>query len=215
LLEKFNERSGMSIVIRRNDSMFELTTSNETLRDITQGYSNCLMADYLRGAFGSSVCIGWGLGMDIVSSQRNATKAFMESRRNASHYPYLVSDAGELIGPLTGVKAVTLSGVASAGVEEAGRLLGIEPANLQKLINLQERRGINLFSSADLAFYLNVTPRSASRILARLAERGYAKVVRNEQTNSKGRPHKIYDVDYRKLAHRLVETCGAERGVVL
>ncbi|MDR1874627.1 MAG: hypothetical protein LBQ90_06405 [Synergistaceae bacterium] len=198
-LDKFNEQNGMPLVIRKNRSIFELTTSNETLRDITQGYTNCRLTGYLHDRLGLSICLGWGLGRDIVSSQKNAMAALRESMRNRLHHAYLVDDSGEQVGPMASGRGVTLSGIPSANTAEMSTRLGISPANLQKLIDLQERRGINLFSSADLSFYLNVTPRSANRILLKLAEFGGAKVVRSSQPNSRGRPFKIYEVDYRKL----------------
>jgi predicted transcriptional regulator len=139
--------------------------------------------------------------MDIVSSGQNAMRAFRESMRNAHRSAYLVNDIGEQIGPMVSGKSVVMSGP-SPNAEEMGRRLGISPANLQKMMNLQEKRGISRFSSADLAFYLNITPRSAGRILSRLAAHGGADVVRSDQPNSKGRPYKIYDVDLRKLDSR-------------
>ncbi|MDR3353441.1 MAG: hypothetical protein LBO21_00220 [Synergistaceae bacterium] len=199
LLNKFNGKNGMSLVIRRNGGIFELTTSNETLEDITYGYTDCVLSNYLQSELGEGVCVGWGLGMDIVSSGQNAMRAFRESIRSARHHAYLVNDIGDQIGPMAGGKSVTMSGVTSAGIEETGRRLGISPANLQKIISLQEHRGIKTFSSADLAFYLNITARSAGRILSRLAENGWASVVRRDQPNAKGRPYKIYDVDCEKL----------------
>jgi hypothetical protein len=199
LLGRFNEKNGMPFVIRKNGDVFELTTSNKTLEDITMGYTDCGLSDYLRRELGEDVCVGWGLGAEVVSSCKNAMRAFRESMRSASRHAYLVNDQGDLIGPMTSGKSVTMSGVPSAGTLEIGRRLGISPMNLQKMINLQENRGIGTFSSADLAFYLNVTLRSAGRILSRLAEHGAAWVVRSAHPNAKGRPYKIYDVDCGKL----------------
>jgi hypothetical protein len=204
-LEKFNGQNGMSFVIRQNGGFFELTTSNETLRDITEGYANCLLTNFLHEEIGPSVCVGWGLGMDIVSSQRNAMNAFRESKRSVAHHAYLVNDSGEQIGPLSSGKAVPLPSAPCSAADEAGRQLGISPSNLQRLMNVQEKRGVSMFSSADLAFYLNVTPRSASRILARLAEYGCAKVAWSSQPNSRGRPYKIYEVNYGELYSRLTK----------
>jgi hypothetical protein len=199
LLNKFNERNGMSFVIRVNGAVFELTTSNETLKDITQGYTNCLLTSYLHGELGQAVCVGWGLGMDIVSSGQNALRAFRESMRNARRSAYLVNDIGDQIGPMVSGKSVAVSGGPSQDAEEMGRRLGISPANLQKIMNLREKRGISQFSSADLAFYLNITPRSAGRILSRLSAHGGADVVRSDQPSNRGRPYKIYDIDFKKL----------------
>ncbi|MDR0615917.1 MAG: hypothetical protein LBG29_03825 [Synergistaceae bacterium] len=195
LLDRFNEKNGMPLIIRRNGLAFELSTSNDVLRDITRDYTDCALSRYLHGELGSGVCVGWGLGMDIVTSGQNAIKAFKESLRSEQHHAYLVNDLGDQIGPMANGKSVTMSGYPSACAEEIGRKLGISPANLQKIMNLRERRGIGTFSSADLAFYLNITPRSAGRILFRLAEHGMANVVRIYHPNAKGRPYKIYDVD--------------------
>ncbi|MDR1917157.1 MAG: hypothetical protein LBQ58_11350 [Synergistaceae bacterium] len=194
-LERFNGQNGMSMVIRRNGGVFELTTSNGTLKDITEGYSNCLLTSYLHDAIGPRVCVGWGLGADIVSSGQNALRALRESMRSSRHYAYLINDLGDQIGPMVSGRVVTMTGVPSAAIERMGRRLGIFPSNLQKIMDLQEKRGIGAFSSANLAFYLNITPRSAGRILSRLAEHGAASVTRGNQPNVKGRPYKIYDVD--------------------
>lgn len=200
LLRRFNEKNGMPLVIRENGDVFEITTSNRTLEQITSGYADCALTACLHRELGCGVCVGWGLGTEAVSSGQNAMRAFRESLRNASHHAYLVNDLGNLIGPMTRGKSVTMSGAPGAVAEEMGRRLGISPANLQKIINLWESRGISTFSSADLAFYLNITPRSAVRILSRLAEHGAAGVVSSGHPNAKGRPYKIYDVDCGKLA---------------
>jgi DNA-binding MarR family transcriptional regulator len=199
LLRSFNEKNGMPLVIRENGDASELTTSNRTLDEITRGYTDCALTSYLQGELGTNVCVGWGLGAEVVSSNQNAVRAFRESMRSASHHAYLVNDLGNIIGPMTSGKSVTMSGSPDAGAEEIGRRLGISPANLQKMIDLWENREISTFSSADLAFYLNITPRSAGRILSRLAEHGAAGVVRNGHPNAKGRPYKIYGVDCEKL----------------
>ncbi|MDR3332009.1 MAG: hypothetical protein LBT08_05215 [Synergistaceae bacterium] len=57
-LAKFNERNGMSLVIRGDEKKFELTTTNEILKDITQGYSNCLLSAYVKEDLCVPVCVG-------------------------------------------------------------------------------------------------------------------------------------------------------------
>jgi predicted transcriptional regulator len=200
LLENFNEKNGMPLVVRKSGGMFELTTSNGTLEDITHGYTDCVLTNRLHAELGEGVCVGWGIGADIVSSCQNAVRAFGESMRSARHHAYLVNDLGDLIGPMAGGRSVTMPRGFSAAAEEIGRRLGISAANLQKMISLHEHRGISSFSSADLAFYLNVTRRSAARILSRLAEHGWASVARHDHPNAKGRPYKIYAVNFGKLS---------------
>lgn len=203
-LAAFNEQNGMSMVIHENTNAFELTTSNEILKDITQEYTNCLLTGCLHEGFGSSICVGWGLGRDIVSARQNADRAFKESQRDARHYAYIVNEQNEQVGPLIHGRGVTLNNNPGPTTEKISRQLGISPANLQKLINVQEKRGTCVFSSMDLAFYLNITPRSANRILIKLAQHGGARIIRSVQSNARGRPCKIYEVDYRKLSPELL-----------
>lgn len=193
-LARFNASYSMPLVIREYDGMFELITSNEVLRDITRKYTHCLLADHIRDS-GLAAWVGWGLGRDAMQAQHSAEKALQESRRNPARHAYLVTMDGELTGPMTDGQGVSVNSEPDHAVEYVARELGISSANLQKLVDLQERRGVRNFSSADLAFYLNITPRSASRILLKLEEKGYAEAVRTTQTTARGRPFKIYAVD--------------------
>jgi transposase-like protein len=148
------------------------TTANDFLRELTREYTHCLLSAHLAETAGRDVCVGWGLGRDALQARMNAKRALQASTRNANHAAYLVNSLGEEVGPLEKGRAVTVAGEPNAATERVGRKLGISSANLQKLINLQEKRGINRFTSAELAHYLNITPRSASRILVKLAEYG-------------------------------------------
>lgn len=52
----------------------------------------------------------------------------------------------------------------------------------------------NKFSANELAQYLQMTPRSARRILNELEMTGLAKVVAEESPRQTGRPRKIYQL---------------------
>ena len=62
------------------------------------------------------------------------------------------------------------------------------------------QKGGDTLSAEELAFYLSITTRSASRILSKLVERGGATVQYNRQLNLRGRPAKIYKITLRRQA---------------
>ena len=198
-LAAFNEKTGMGLIVRESGRYFELITANDILRDLTGAYTHCTVSGHLADVLGLDVHIGWGLGRDVLQARQNAVRALRDSRRHPGRAAYLVNEEGEIVGPLRGGRAVTVAGEPDATTEKIGRRLGISSAHLQKLINLREKRGANRFTSAELAHYLNVTPRSASRILSRLAEFGGAQVVQTVQASPRGRPFKIYEVNVRSL----------------
>lgn len=200
LLEEFNSQLGMPLIIRREKDCFELATSNETLIDITQQYTNCLLSLFLHERMPQSpVCVGWGIGQDITSANKNAATALAEARRSNGRRAYLVNESREVIGPLATGRSISVESLLSPQAEEIGKALGISPRNIQKLINLQEKRGVRFLSSGDLAYYLNVTPRSANRILAKLVQHGGAQVAHSTQSLTRGRPSYVYEVDWRRL----------------
>ena len=55
------------------------------------------------------------------------------------------------------------------------------------------------FSASDLVFYLDITPRSATRILKKLVEHGAAEKVNSMNLNGRGRPAAIYEIDFEKI----------------
>ena len=203
-LAGFNRQHGMGLVIRRHEDVFELTTSNEILKDITLEYTHCLLSAYLRSSALFSPAVGWGLGRDIMEAQHNAAKALRESRQNGDHNAYLINSRSELVGPLANGRGIAVNNEPDTATGEISKDLGISSANLQKIIDLQRKRGTNRFTSAELAYYLNITPRSANRILIKLAEHGGAKVVQTVQSSARGRPFNIYEVDYKRLDPRFL-----------
>ena len=198
-ISTFNESLGMAMVVRREGDSIEITTSNEVLKDITLSYTDCILSGRLRDLTGTPVSIGWGLGRNILDSMQNARRALIESTRNNEHNAYVVNDSGALVGPLTSGKSLVLDSSPSPAVEAIGQELGILPINLHKIANLHAKRGISRFSSAELASYLNITPRSANRILVKLTQHGMAEVAGSSQPNPRGRPSKVYEIDSTKL----------------
>ena len=52
------------------------------------------------------------------------------------------------------------------------------------------------FTSGDLVYFLEITPRSAARILLKLADGGLARPVRTVNLNGAGRPSTVYEIDF-------------------
>ena len=83
----------------------------------------------------------------------------------------------------------------SAALEHIAKKLGISPINLEKLTSLQKKKNISEFSANDLVFYLDITPRSATRILKKLVECGAAEQIDSVHLSNRGRPSAIYKIN--------------------
>jgi predicted transcriptional regulator len=146
-----------------------------------------------------STHIGWGMGYDIVTAHQNALRAIRESAGDPQRYTYMLNENQEMVGPLCGDRTISYQLKPSARTNHIAKVLGISAINLEKMISLQEKRNMTEFSASDLVFYLDVTPRSATRILKKLVDYGAASKVDSVNLNGRGRPAAIYEIDFNKI----------------
>lgn len=185
-----------NFLIRKNSSHLEVITSGMEVQKLTCGYSSCLLSEKLRSCLSFSPCIGWGIGFDAVTAYRNAKKALFACQKDRSHLTYLVTEAQEMVGPLSGNRSISYDLQPDARIFSLAKSLGIAPINLEKLISLHKTRGMYEFTSGDLVYFLGITPRSASRILVKLADGRLAHPVRSINLSGTGRPSVVYEIDF-------------------
>lgn len=196
LLANFNEIHNRSMLVRKNGSHFEVTTSSMEAREITSEYTSCLLSDELKKNVTFPLRIGWGISFDIVAAYKNAKKALLACQKDRSHFTYLVTEGQEMVGPLNSNRSISYDLQPDAHIYSLAKSLGIAPVNLEKLISLQKARNMYEFTSSDLVYFLEITPRSASRILTKLADGGLAVPVRSVNLSGTGRPSTVYEIDF-------------------
>jgi predicted transcriptional regulator len=76
------------------------------------------------------------------------------------------------------------------------KLTKLSPLNISKLINFSHERQSAQFTSQNLSEYLQVTRRTTERIIKKLVDNGYAKIVGEEMTHQQGRPRTIYELNF-------------------
>ena len=198
-LERFNSEQNMVFVLRQNGDVYEAVTSKSAVRRMTSNYTTCLLTSYLYEMLPFSTYIGWGMGYDIVTAHQNALRAIRESAGDPQRYTYMLNENQEMVGPLCGDRTISYQLKPSARTNHIAKILGISAINLEKMISLQEKRNMTEFSASDLVFYLDVTPRSATRILKKLVDYGAASKVDSVNLNGRGRPAAIYEIDFDKI----------------
>lgn len=193
-LGELNHRYGILLILRQSELGIEIITSNNVLRELTDSYGCCLVSGYIHEHCDIPFCLGWGVGFDVMHAQQNAVRALKESQRSKERYPYLITEQDELVGPLARGKSVSLSTAPGKDANILAKKLGISPTNMQKLLTIQRWHNNPRLNRDDLALYLNVTLRTANRILTKLSQTGAARVVATEQSPSAGRPMAVYEL---------------------
>ena len=104
-----------------------------------------------------------------------------------------------MVGPLNSNRSISYSLKPHAQTSSLAKSLGISPINLEKIISLQKERSMYEFTSSDLVYFLEITPRSASRILSKLSSADLAHPVRTINLNGTGRPLTVYEIDFSNI----------------
>jgi len=81
-------------------------------------------------------------------------------------------------------------------VLQMAKKTGLSPLNISKIIHFSRERQSAQFTSHNLSEYLQVTRRTTERIIKKMVDNGYAKVVGEEMTHQQGRPRTIYELNF-------------------
>lgn len=188
-----------NILIRRNHFHLEVTASSMAVRELTCGYTACLLSEELEKRLPFPFFAGWGVSFNAVEAYKNAMTALCACKKDQNHYTYLVTESQEMVGPLNSNRSISYSLKPHAQTACLAKKLGISPINLEKIMSLQKERSMYEFTSNDLVYFLEITPRSASRILSKLSDAGLAHPVRTINLNGTGRPSTVYEADFSSI----------------
>ena len=136
-----------------------------------------------------------GIGLDVNEDRSHyfAEQALLEATRHGANDGFFVSGENEtLTGPLSAATMPTYSYSNEKAVSLAHQI-GISQANLLKLVGLFQSDPSALLSTAFLSQLLNITPRSASRILLKLHKLGLITPANEHpKEEHKGRPQHYF-----------------------
>jgi hypothetical protein len=142
------------------------------------------------------IAVGFGYGATAVEAEQNAkvARSFAANLENES-CGYILTEDKELLGPFPkDNKALRLKNDHPELLQIA-KETKLSPVNLSKIIQFSKSRQLLQFTAADLSNYMQVTRRSTERILKKLVDHGFVKIVGEEMTYQQGRPRAIYELN--------------------
>jgi hypothetical protein len=194
-LDQLNRRYNNQMLLTRRSGVCELGMSNLFLLKLTRGYTHCLLSKQLVETMSGSICIGWGIGKSLVNARLNAIEAYRESIFDQEHNSFLVNQDGNLIGPLNGINlSQNKHDSLSRTIREVSGKTGMSLKTLENLCGRLDFIGRVGITSISLAKSMGLSQRSASRILTKLEQHGFAKQIRMPYTSITGRPRNHYQI---------------------
>lgn len=199
-LLEFGSKNHLPLMIQKRQVHFEIITSLKDLKEkVTDQYRNCALFTFLNEQLPFKVNIGWGCGNTIYKARNNAQTANQIAESHPMNCSFVITENDQAIGPLGTEMTIPVSPSTNEQIVKWSERLDISASQIQKTLAVMKQLNSNELSSQDIAFYLGITLRSANRFLNRLEEKGVAKVSYKKQENLRGRPQKIYEIDFSNI----------------
>ena len=196
IIYAFAQRIGAAVETHEN-GVYHAYTTKDVVETETNGFSSFNILHSIGIINGvKSVSIGIGLGKTSLDAKYNAKIGQSRAEKCGINCFFIVKDDHEVVGPITDVGEKTDEKVLDKHLYEISRRTGIGMNKLYKLERAVRKYGSNVFISKDLARECNMTHNSMNRLLLKLEESGYAKVVGKQPTSNTGRPSRLIRLNF-------------------
>lgn len=192
LITAFNKKHLCDFIVRETHLGFRISTNHKTVETITANFTTCLLKEYINSRGELDVYIGYGLGKDLTQAESTAADASRESKLQTGRFSYLINENRDLIRLSGESDDLSIQSEISPYIREISDLSGLSTLTIKKLIAALKITGSEEVTTHELARVLHITVRSANRFVSALVKCNLARVLYSKQTNTKGRPSKVY-----------------------
>lgn len=192
LITAFNKKYLCDFIIRETHLGFRISTNRKTVETITMDFTTCLLKEYINVRGGFDVYIGYGLDKNLAQAEASAVDASRESKIHSGRISYLINENRDLISLSGEGNDISIQNETSPYIREISDISGLSTLTIQKLIAALKIIGSEEVTTQELSRVLHITVRSANRFASALVKCNLARVLYSKQTNTKGRPSKVY-----------------------
>ncbi len=132
---------------------------------------------------------GIGEGSTIVQAEKNARQALKLSINEGKNNIFF-SNGQEIKGPLMSRREIEYKSSFDKNITKISKTAGVSSLYLEKIKSIIRKREKNIFTSRELAEFLNISERSVNRIIKKLIENKCAEEDEFESSASAGRPRR-------------------------
>ncbi|MFB5684760.1 hypothetical protein ACE3NQ_28015 [Paenibacillus terreus] len=158
----------------------------------TGGYKTIPLSKDVYKSFGLSLSVGIGFGMSANDAGTNARSALRKAKEAGGNACYMIREDATLIGPLEMADPVqAILAPTDAALIRQAEQAGMTGAYLSKLLQHMAKFQKYEYKVHELAALLNITTRSAHRLLGQWIDGGLVDIAGFEKV-PKGRPRQIY-----------------------
>ncbi|WP_096274306.1 hypothetical protein [Paucisalibacillus globulus] len=203
LLDFIKQLDGHFVNIGGEEYLF-ITTRGIFERE-TRGYKFLPLLENTKNQIGVTLSLGVGFGQTASEAGNHARLALRQSKELGGDVCYIVREDRSVIGPVDlnntqQYEQYELS-ITDAKLLDRAEKAGMSAAYMAKLMARVARHNKIDYTAQELASTLNITIRSAHRILLKWMDAELVDIVGEEKVTYKGRPRRIYRLSFIQEEH--------------
>lgn len=185
----------LDVVLQEEGEYYYIFTTLKVIEHITDKFHRCSIRFALKKKYHIEAYVGYGIGYNITAAKSNARDALKEAI--FSKGCFAVDEQHHMLGPLDAENYLDVKVEVSDEVFKTADRCKLSSITIQKILSIIEMTGSNRITQQNLAEHLGVTSRNAGRILGNLVKGGAADMVYTKSATSKGRPVKVYELNFK------------------
>ncbi|KKK39891.1 hypothetical protein WQ57_01010 [Mesobacillus campisalis] len=187
-------------LINSGGEEFSFITTRGIFERETRGYKFIPLLNSAKTELGVTISIGVGFGRSAAEAGSHARIALRQSKELGGNVCYIVREDQSVIGPVdiitdTQYEKYDLS-ITDAELLKKAEMAGMSAAYMTKLMARVARHKKYDYTAQELATTLDITTRSAHRILLKWMDANLVDIVGEEKITYKGRPRRIYRLSF-------------------
>lgn len=187
------------IVSEESNRDFLIFTTKDPLEIQANFYQDFFMLYQISEESRYLISIGVGYGDSLVDAKKNSVQSMLRAKKHTRSAVYVQFVDGTVQGPIFNTlidkNKVEMIDPEINWIAERS---GISCNTVYKLICFTDRNKSTHFTSKELAEGINVSKRSADRLLEKLEKSGYAFMVGKKLSGGVGRPRRIMRIDFNR-----------------
>lgn len=193
-IQKIKKEFLIDAILQAESGIYYIYTTYRVAAIITNNFEIGHISSVLKEDFQISAAIGYGIGKSITEAKKHAENALRESWN--SDNSFVMNEKNQLIGPLGSSQLPDIAQELPENIFKIAENCKLSTLTIQKLASIIKMNGSCELTTNELADYMSVTVRNANRILRNLESGGAATIAYTRSTASKGRPVKVYRLNF-------------------
>lgn len=199
-LMSLNSQYLNSLVLKEIYCGYEIYANSMLIKMLTDNYSICTIQAQLKQSINFDGVISYGIGTTLNHARLNAWEAAAYGKKvfGKDHGSFLMDEKESvfLLDASQKDKAA-LPAESSKYFKNVASNVRLSVETISKLASMIRLEGSNEVTAAQIIKSLNISPRTASKILNNLQKYGYAEMIGQENLGGKGRPVKHYRLKFK------------------